>query len=132
MLQENVETLRRIYTGWERGDFTVGLSVFERNMTLVIDAGILDGGVFVGEEGVRNYMRRFLAVWDSLSIAAESFEEAGDTILVKVKQTGTGIGSGVPATTVYSQLWTFRGSKVIRLETILSEAQALEAAGLTE
>ena len=132
MSQENVEVVRRIYGGWEVGDFTGGLFVFERNVTLVIDAATLDGGVFVGEEGVRRYMTRFLQAWESLTIAAQSFKDVGDTVLVEVKQTGIGQDSQVPVDTTYFQLWTFRGDKVIRLETILSEAEALEAAGLRE
>ena len=132
MSQENVETLRGIYAGWEKGDFTDGLSIFERNVTLVIDAATLDGGVFVGEEGVRRYMTRFLQAWKSLTVAAKAFRERGDTVLVEVEQTGIGQDSGVPVDTTYFQLWTFRGEKVIRLETILSEAEALEATGLRE
>jgi ketosteroid isomerase-like protein len=132
MSQENVETLRRIYASWEGGDFTLGLSTFERNVTLVIDPATLDGGVFVGVEGVRRYMTRFLDAWESLTIAAESFKDVGDTVVVEVKQTGIGQDSRVPVDTTYFQLWTFRGDRVIRLETILSEAEALEAAGLRE
>jgi ketosteroid isomerase-like protein len=132
MSQENVEIVRRIYASWEAGDFTVGLSTFERNVTLVIDPATLDGGVFVGAEGVRRYMMRFLQAWESLTIAAESFKDVGDSVLVEVKQKGIGQDSGVPVDTNYFQLWTFRGGKVIRLETILREADALEAAGLRE
>ena len=132
MSQDNVETLRRIYASWEAGDFTVGLSTFERNVTLVIDRATLDGGVFVGADGVRRYMTSFLQAWESLTISAESFKDVGDTVLVEVKQTGIGQDSRVPVDHKYFQLWTFRGGKVIRLETIMREADALEAAGLRE
>jgi ketosteroid isomerase-like protein len=131
MSQENVETLRRIYASWEAGDFTVGLSTFERNVTLVIDRATLDGGVFVGADGVRRYMTSFLQAWESLTISAESFKDVGDTVLVEVKQTGIGQDSRVPVDQTYFQLWTFRGGKVIRLETIMREAEALKAAGLS-
>ena len=132
MSQENIDALRRVYEGWERGDFTVSEPLFEENVTLVIDPEIPDGGVFVGREGVRAYMKRFLDAWESLTIAAESFKDAGDTVLVDTTQTGTGHGSGVPIEMHLFQLWTFRGGKVIRLETILREAAALEAVGLRE
>ena len=133
MSQENVEIVRRIYSGWAEGDFTVGVGLLERNVTLVIDPGIPDGGgVFVGREGVRAYMTSFLDAWDSLTIAAESVEGTGDSVFVKVRQSGIGRGSGVPVETAYVQLWTFRGSRVIRLESILSEKEALEAVGLSE
>jgi len=133
MSQENVDTVARVYEGWERGDFTASVSLLEGNVTLVIDPGIPDGGgVFVGREGVRTYMTRFLAAWDSLTIAAESLKDVGDTVLVKVKQSGTGRGSGVPVDISFFQLWTFRGGNVIRLETILREEDALDAVGLSE
>jgi ketosteroid isomerase-like protein len=132
MSQENVETLVRIYEGWDRGDFTVGVAAYEQNAILVIESGIPDGGVFIGPEGIRAYMTRFLEAWESLTMSAESFREAGDTVLVKVKQTGIGQDSRVPVKLSYFHLWTFRGRMVIRLESILSEAEALEAAGLRE
>ena len=127
-----MDTLRRLYAAWAEGDFTTGLSIFESNVILVIDAATLDGGVFVGVEGVRRYMTRFLQAWESLTIAATGFRERGDTVVAEVEQMGIGQDSGAPVNTTYFQLWTFRGGKVIRLETILSEANALEAAGLSE
>ena len=132
MSQENLDTLARIYERWEQGDFRVGVDLFDESATLVIDRDIPDRGTYVGRDDIRTYMKHFLADWESLSIAAESFKDAGDTILVKVKQAGVGQQSGVPASTVYFQVWTFRGSKVIRLDSILNEAEALEAAGLSE
>ena len=132
MSQKNLDTLARIYEGWEQGDFRVGVALFDESATLVIDRDIPDRGTYVGPGGIKTYMKHFLADWDSLSIAAESFKDAGDTILVKVKQEGIGHQSGVPASTVYFQVWTFRGSKVIRLDSILNEPEALEAAGLSE
>jgi len=131
MSDENLETLARIYDAWEQGDFTVGVAAFDQNATLVIDPDIPDAGVFVGPDGIRAYMTRFLEAWESLTIAAESFKDVGDTILVEVKQTGIGQDSGAPVTLSYFQLWTFRGGTVIRLESVLHEAKALEAIGLS-
>jgi ketosteroid isomerase-like protein len=132
MPSKNIETLAPIYEGWERGDFGVGPSVFDQNAVLVIDPDIPDSGVFVGPDGFRTYMTRFLEAWESLTIAAESFRDAGDTVLVNARQTATGKDSGAPVTLDYFQLWTFRGGMVIRLETVLSEQRALEAAGLEQ
>jgi ketosteroid isomerase-like protein len=129
MAGENVETLARIYEAWERGDFTVGVPLFEQNVTLVIDPELPDAGVFVGLDGIRAYMTRFLEAWGSLTISAESIRDSGDTVLVKVNQTGVGKDSGIPVTLDYSQLWTFRGGKVIRLETVVNDEKAIEAAG---
>jgi len=132
MSRENVESLRAVYARWERGDFTASLPLFDENLTLAIDPDIPDGGTYEGTDGVRNYMSRFLDPWESLSIAGESFEAVGDTVLVKVRQTGIGRGSGVPVEIQYFQLWTFRGGKVIRLDVIMSEKRALKAVELRE
>jgi ketosteroid isomerase-like protein len=132
MSQENVESLRAVYAKWEHGDFSASLPLFDEDLTLTIDPGIPDGGKYQGTDGVRDYMSRFLDPWESISIAGESFEAVGDTVLVKVRQTGIGRTSGVPVEHRYFQLWTFRGGKVIRLDVIMSETRALEAAGLRE
>jgi len=132
MSREHVETLRAVYTRWERGDFSASMALFDENVTLAIDPDIPDGGNYEGTDGVRDYMSRLLDPWGSLSIAGESFEAVGDSVLVKVRQTGIGRVSGVPVELQYFQLWTFRGGKVIRLDVIMSEERALKAAALRE
>jgi ketosteroid isomerase-like protein len=127
---ENVQTLEGIYAGWERGDFTVGVAAFADDVTMFIDPEIPDTGLYESLEGIRGYMRQFLEPWDSLTIAAESFTDAGNTVLVKVKQSGTGKDSRIPVTLDYFHVWRFRDGAVIRLESILREETALEAAGL--
>ena len=69
--------LRLVYKEWERGEFAASLSLFDDNLTLTIDSGIPDGGDYIGPDGVRAYMSVFLAPWESLTIAAESFRYAG-------------------------------------------------------
>lgn len=130
MSQGHVDSVRGVYDGWERGEFTAGESLLDEEVTLAIDPDIPDGGDYAGTDGVRNYMKAFLEPWESLAIAGESFEAVGDRVLVAVRQTGIGRGSGVAAEMHYFQVWTFQGGKVIRLETILSEKRAREATGL--
>jgi ketosteroid isomerase-like protein len=56
----------------------------------------------------------------------------GDTVLAEVVQHGKGRASGVEGDNQYFQLFTFRGGKIVRMESIMSEAEALEAVGLSE
>jgi ketosteroid isomerase-like protein len=128
---ENVATLTRIYDGWKRGDFTVSVGALAEDVTLIIDPEIPDSGVFEGLAGVRSYMTRFLEAWKSLTIEAVSFKEAGDSVLVEVRQAGVGHDSGVPVGLSYFQLWTFRDGSVIRIESIVRKEKALEAIGLS-
>lgn len=123
-----MERVRAVYAAWARGEFATSLPLFDANIALVIDSGIPDGGSYAGLDGVREYMLLFLEPWETIRIAGESFEEVGDSILVAVRQTGIGRGSGVPVDQRYFQLWTFRDDRVIRLEVIFNRQEALEAA----
>ncbi len=132
MSRENVAALRRVYEGWGRGDFTTSEPVLDRNILLVVRPGFPTEGVSVGVEELRKHTVQVLDAWESLTMEAESYTEAGDSVLVRVHQTGVGAGSGVSTGMRYFQLWSFRGGKAIRLEVIADEAEALEALGLTE
>lgn len=132
MPSENVEAVNRIYEGWERGDFTRGVAEFDPEVVLVIDPEIPDAGEYQGLEGIRSYTTGFLEAWESLTIARKALDDLGDKVLVKVEQTGVGKDSGVPVTINYFHLWTFGGGSVVRLDSILREADALKAAGLQD
>ena len=63
---------------------------------------------------------------------AEEIVEAGDGVLVDVRQRGVGRTSGVPVELRYFTLWSFRARKVIRIQSFRDRAEAFEAAGLSE
>lgn len=113
-----------VFEAFGEGRFGVAIPLFDEHIVLVIDDQIPDGGRYVGLDGVRDYMTRFLEPWERLTIAAKSLEEIGDTVFVAVEQKGMGRESGVPADLAYVQLWTFRGAKVVRLEVVRDEDRA--------
>jgi ketosteroid isomerase-like protein len=131
-MSQNVEALRRVYEGWERGDFTTSEPLMEKNIVLVVTPSFPTEGVWVGLDGMKEHTAQVLDVWESLTMAAEEYREAGDSVLVRVRQRGVGAGSGVSTEMHYFQLWSFRGGKAIRLEVIADEADALEVLGVSE
>jgi ketosteroid isomerase-like protein len=118
------ELIDRVFEAFARGEFAAALPILDPDVVLLIDEGIPDGGRYIGHAGVRDYMTRFLEPWEHLTIAAQSVEEVGDTLLIECAQRGIGRGSQAPADLVYFQLWSFRGDKVIRLEIVMDEARA--------
>ena len=90
-------------------------------------------GTYLGAEQVGEFMRGFLESWSPLTIEAEDITEADSgTVVATVLQSGIGSGSGAKTDLRYSQVWSFRGGKVIRLENFREHAEALKAAGLRE
>jgi ketosteroid isomerase-like protein len=133
MSQGNVEIVRQIYGRWERGDFRAGQEIYDPYVLLVLRPEFPEAGAYCGPNEIRKYMREdFLADFADASIAGEEFIDAGDSVIVRVNQQATGPESGVPVGMRYYQVWTFRGSLVIRIESIRERADALQAAGLSE
>jgi ketosteroid isomerase-like protein len=118
MAQESVEVVRRILDRWASGDFRAG-------------ADELDPEV-VGPAGITDYMRGFLKQWMGFTVEATGFEAIGDAVLVSAVQHGTGSSSGVRVEIPHWIVFTFRGGRLARIETILDEREALEAVGLRE
>jgi len=136
MSQENVEVVRRIYGQWGRGNFREGAELYDPHVLLVVrpEFGLASGeGVYCGPDEVARYMREvYLPEWEDLAIAGDEFVDAGDSVVVHVDQRGMGRQSHAPGHLQYFQVWTFRGTSVIRIESVMERAEALEAAGLRE
>jgi uncharacterized protein len=128
---EPVELVRAVYEGWGRGDFRAGVELYDPGIELVLRPEFPESGTYRGPEQIARYMREdFLSDLEHARIAGEEFVDAGDRVVVRVHQEGTGPESGLTVGMRYYQVWTFRGDVVVRIESIRERADALEAAGL--
>jgi len=132
MSQENVDTVRGIYERWSTGDFGAGLGDLDPRVMFLVAPDFPESGMFIGPEGINVYLRRFLEQWESFTLEAQDFQPVGDTVLVRVFQRSKGRASGIASEGAYYMLFSFRGRKVIRIETVMQENEALEAVGLRE
>ena len=129
MTADNASIVRSVYERWSEGDFTTQ-DVYDPNVVLVMRPEFPDTGVYVGTEGVADYTRGFLEPWSRITIEADEIMVAGDSVVVAVRQRGTGSASGAATEINYFHVWTLRGGKAIRLESIRERAEALAAVGL--
>jgi ketosteroid isomerase-like protein len=125
----NLERLRDIYREWAKGNFRAGSDGWDRYFMFVLDEPFPDAGVYVGAESIAGYMRGFLEPWERVAIEPLEFVGAGDSIVVPVRQHATGTGSGAPVEMRYTQVWTFRGERLLRLENFMDHEEALRAVG---
>ena len=136
MSEENIETVRAVYENWSEGDFRASVDLFDPHVVLVLppDFGpdIPDASAYLGPEAIATYTRGLLENWADFTMEAEELLAAGDSVLAAVRQRGVGRTSGVSTEMRYFTLWSFRGRKVIHLESFRERAAALEAAGLSE
>jgi ketosteroid isomerase-like protein len=130
MSHRNVEVVRGVYERWSQGDFSASIEVMDPLVLLVMRPEFPDAGTYLGVDRVREYTRGFLEPWTRITIAAEEIAEAGDSVVVAVRQSGTGSESGVATELSYFHVWSFRGGKAIRLEVFRERDDAFEAVGL--
>jgi ketosteroid isomerase-like protein len=139
MSQENVESIRAVYERFSEGDFRASVDLLDPHVVLVLNPEFAPSiftaahaGALYGIEAIAAYTRDLLEAWRHYTMEAEEIVAAGDGVLVGVCHRGVGRSSGVPTDDGYYTLWSFRGRKVIRIESFGERADALEAAGLRE
>jgi ketosteroid isomerase-like protein len=130
MAEGNIETVRRIFDGWAKGDFSVGADALDPHVTVVVRPPFIEFGVFHGPEGIREWFLVFLEQFERMTMEATDLRAVGDTVVVEVLQRGEGKASGIDMELSFFMLFTFRGAMIVRIETVMAEAEALEAVGL--
>jgi ketosteroid isomerase-like protein len=89
-------------------------------------------GVYRGHEGLRQFQREWLEAFETHHADAERFIDAGDVIVVGYRVTGRGKTSGAAVEMQRWNVYRIRNGLVIRIEIFETEAQSLEAAGLSD
>jgi ketosteroid isomerase-like protein len=136
MSSENVELVRGAWDAWERGDMEALFEFYDP--TIVWDqthyAQALDfGGVYHGHDGIKQFFRRWLAPFDEFYAHAEEFLDAGEAIVVRVRQGGRGKTSGATVEMpIYWQVYRLRDGRVVRIEVFTTRREAFDAVGLPE
>jgi ketosteroid isomerase-like protein len=70
--------------------------------------------------------------WDEYSQEIAEIAELGeDEVLVVVRISGRGGGSGVPVAQELAVVWTFEGDKAVQARSFTSRDEAVEAARLS-
>jgi ketosteroid isomerase-like protein len=127
-----VEIVRRIFDSWSTGDFGAGLADLDPEVDFVVRPPFPEPVSTVGPGGIREYMRRFLDNWDSYAVEATALQAVGGIVLAEAVQHGEGKASGIEIRQEFFMLFTLRGGRIVRIESILQKDQALRAAGLEE
>jgi ketosteroid isomerase-like protein len=131
MSQENVEIVRRGYEAFARGDLKTAMEMFHSDVEWH-DPDRPGGGTYRGHEGVLRNLEEWLEGWEEFRLEPEEFLEAGDQVVVLVRQSGRGKGSGVEIEAPLAQAFRLRKGKVVWARTYSSRDEALKVAGLSE
>jgi ketosteroid isomerase-like protein len=129
MSQENVELVRRVNNAFNRGDFEAWLANADPDVRI---RSSFTGQEYHGLEGAREWWREVRGAFSDFQIEHEELRDVGDFVLVRAAIRGHGTDSSAPFDTTAWMVMEFRKGKCVASLNFLSEADALEAAGLRE
>jgi ketosteroid isomerase-like protein len=131
--RENAEFLRKGYEALERGDIETFTALSRERLDPDFAFHLLwDGRVLKGFEGTMEWLSDTRETWADYTQEVEEVVDLGDDVLVVVRLSARGGGSGVPVTQELAIVWTFEGDKAVLARSFASRAEALEAAGRPE
>jgi ketosteroid isomerase-like protein len=86
--------------------------------------------VYLGTAGVADFWRDWLPMWESVTSEILWIKAVGDHVLMWLRQTQIGRGSGIAVTVDYGWDATFRDGKIIRVSFFNDEDSARRGADL--
>jgi ketosteroid isomerase-like protein len=132
MSDQRFELIRRALEARDEGDVDAMLESMTDDVVVDASRRVLDPVVAEGHDGFRRFIAFLDEAWANQRIEPEEFIDAGDDVVVPVRLTSRGRGSGVIVNARAAWVVTFRGDKVARLSVYQTRAEALQAVGLSD
>jgi uncharacterized protein len=133
MSQENVEIVKEFTLVFEQGDRDQWRHYFDPDVVWDTSASKMpQAGVYLGHQGVERFFRDWLGTWRDFGVTTLEYIDAGDSVVIVFRQSGTGRSSGVRIERDFFGVYDLEESKVVRYRQYESREEALEAAGVAE
>jgi ketosteroid isomerase-like protein len=133
MSEENVELARRSLEAFAAGDWKTTSECIDPEVEWIETPGLgPDAAVYRGIQEVRDAVESWTSMWTDYAFEVRDYVDAGDQVVVLVKERGRSRSAGVSVERELGQVFTVRDGKVGRVRLYGSWAEALEAVGLGE
>jgi ketosteroid isomerase-like protein len=133
MSDENVEVVRQGHETFNRRDLDAYLALHDPDEEFTPYERAVEGlGPYRGHDDVRRWWEELNETLGDFRVELSEMRDLGDLILVHGNLRGHGAGSGASFERDYWGLFRCRIGRVVWWHAFESEAEALEAAGLSE
>jgi ketosteroid isomerase-like protein len=126
MSNENLEVVKRVWEATESRDTEALFRLYDPAIVWESCYGPLSG-VYHGHEGVRQFFRDWMESIDDFQAHAETFIDKGDAVVVGLRITGRGRGSGVEIDMPQGHVYKVRNGLIVYVGLHETEAAALNA-----
>lgn len=128
----DVEIVRAMCEAYCSGDYPAALELLDPEVEWHgTVGGLYEGRVFRGHEEVIAGLLEGAGAWETHTLDATEFFDAGDQVVVFWHEAGRGKESGAVVETETAALYRVEGGKVVRVAPYMDRDKALEVAGLS-
>jgi ketosteroid isomerase-like protein len=127
MSQENAGVARLAYEAFNAGDLAGWLRLHRADAELHDLPTAPDPGVHRGHEEMRTWAEAMIDMTESIRFEPQRFIEAGGCVVVPVRASAKGRGSGVPVEMTFVHVFAFTDGKIRCVRSYADEGEALEA-----
>jgi ketosteroid isomerase-like protein len=133
MSEENVELTYRAHEAFNQRDLEGFLAAMHPDTEFTpYEVAVQGGTAYRGREGMAKWWEESLEVLPDLRVQLDDVRNLGDKVFLRGSLRGHGAGSGAAIERPLWGLLEFRTDCKFRYWAFASEAEALEAAGLSE
>jgi uncharacterized protein len=130
----NVQTVQDLYAAFGRGDVPTVLGAMEPDVQWREAEGNpyqMNGEPWVGPDAIlQNLFMKLGTEWDGFTVHPKEFHDAGDTVIVEGRYTGTYKGTGKAADAQYCHVFKIRDGKLASFQQFVDTAQMQSVMGV--
>jgi ketosteroid isomerase-like protein len=126
-MADAVEQIKGSYDALNRRDIDATMAVLDRDAKWVEHSEMPEAGSYEGRETIRNFLELFLDSWDEFEQHIEEVHAEHDCVLLFIRLTASGRGSGIDVESRYAHLWTMREGSGVRVDAYYDRDSALAA-----
>jgi len=123
---EDVERLRSAYEAFNEGGVDAILERLAPDFQVRDRQTSPDRETRYGREGIKQLFDSYMEAFDALRLEPEEFLDAGDQVVVALRQKIRGKGSGAEVVGQIAHVWTVQDGAVQRLRIFKDKETALE------
>ncbi|HWG07684.1 MAG TPA: nuclear transport factor 2 family protein [Solirubrobacteraceae bacterium] len=132
MSPENLEVVKEAVVAFNERDVERFAALTATDFEWLPSMSPIEGGRFLGHDGVRRYFGALGSAWESFQIFPAEFREHREGVLVLARLEGRGKGSGATVDASLGMAFDLRDAKISRIRGYLDQDEALKAVGLEQ
>ncbi len=130
MSQENVDLTREAYAAFNRHDWDAFAALVDEAVEVESRLVAMEGG-YHGHAGLRQWWDAVLEAMPDYTVEIEELRDLGDVTLAHSRGLGHGAASAAPVIDPFWHALRWRNRKIVWWRNCSTEAEALEAVGLS-